>query len=118
LIRVRRDLIEDIIFLWEYLRDIEEDALGTFSKLNRSIALVCREFDSNGIPHNGVTKAIERLGILRAIRLLSFITYLRKKGVILERFIRQYRDIIRNADSDYLKLFIIPKYSDILCSEG
>jgi len=104
----------DIVFLWENLREIEKDALETLSKLNKSIELVCEEFDSKGIPCNGVTMAIERLGALRTIRLLSCITYLRKQGVTLERFLRKHRDIIKNADSSFLKRFIIPKYSDIL----
>jgi len=115
---IKEGLIEDIIFLWEHLRGIERDALKTFSEFNRSVELVSREFDSNGIPCNRVTMAIERLGVLKAIRLLSWITYLRKQGVTLEKFLREYRDIIKNADSDFLKIFIIPKYSDVLYSEG
>jgi len=111
------DLIEDIVFIWEHLRDLERDAFDTFSKLNRSIQLVSRAFDSNGIPCNRITRAIERFGILQAIRLLSFITYLRKQGITLERFLQEKREIIRDSDSDFLRIFIIPKYRDIL-SEG
>jgi len=107
-------LIIDIIFVWEHLRDIEENALSTFHRVSKSVVLVGNVLDLKGIPCNEESREIERYGVLYAIQLISFITLLRQKGITLEAFLRKHRDIIRGIDSEYIRRYVIGKYSDII----
>jgi len=107
-------LIVDIIFIWEHLRDIEENAFSTFHRVSKSVVLVGNLLDLKGIPCNEENREIERYGVLYAIQLISFITLLRQEGTTLEAFLRKYRDIIRGIDSEYVRKYIIGRYSDIL----
>jgi len=111
---VRKDLIADIIFIWDYLRDIEEDSFRTFHIVSKSIIKVCSIMDLMGIPCNEENRRIQRLGVLHAIRLIAFITQLRKQGVTLESFLRKYKDVIKGIDNEYVRRYIITKYSDII----
>jgi len=108
-------LIVDIIFIWENLRDIEENAFNTFHRVSKSTVLVSNLLDLKGIPCNEENREIKRYGVLYAIQLISFITLLRQRGTTLEAFLREYRDIIREIDSEYVRRYIIGRYSDIIC---